>query len=151
MDLFTTFKRTLSIVIFGGTWLVPGFGWNITSVFFRLIMSPNRQAALAKESVILFILLIECALSAQSLLSMTNSCRLSMRDVKCACCRGYPLPLCHFCQTKLFPRFCTTSLPARLYVEAHLASYHSVIRPAVCLKHGPCLFTSWMSRCLIIM
>ena len=40
--------NVLSIVIFGGTWLVPGFGWNITSVFFRLIVSPNRRAALAR-------------------------------------------------------------------------------------------------------
>ena len=45
---------------------MPGFGWSITSVFFRLIVSPNRRAALAKESVILFISLIECAMSAQS-------------------------------------------------------------------------------------
>ena len=66
MNLSTTFKGTLSIVIFGGTWLVLGFGWNITSVFFRLIVSPNRWAALAKESVILFMSLIECAMSAQS-------------------------------------------------------------------------------------
>ena len=61
-----TFKWTLSIVIFGGTWLVPGFGWNITSVYFRLIVSPNSRVALAKESVMLFISLIVCAISAQS-------------------------------------------------------------------------------------
>ena len=42
------------------------FGWNITSVFFRRIVNPNRRAALAKESVILFISLIECAMSGQS-------------------------------------------------------------------------------------
>ena len=65
MNLSTTFKGTLSILIFAGTWLVPGFGWNIT-VFFRLNVSPNQRAALAEESVILFILLIECAMSAQS-------------------------------------------------------------------------------------
>ena len=46
-------KGTLSIVIFDGTWMVTGFGWNITSVFFRLIVSPNRWAALTKELVIL--------------------------------------------------------------------------------------------------
>ena len=45
---------------------MPGFGWNIISIFFRLIASPNRRAALAKESMILFISLIECAMSAQS-------------------------------------------------------------------------------------
>ena len=65
-----TFKGMLSIVIFGGTWLVPGFGWNITFVFFRLIVSRNWWAALAKELVILFMLLIECAMRAQS---STNS------------------------------------------------------------------------------
>ena len=26
-----------------------------------------------------------------------------------------------------------------LYIEAHLASYHSVIRPVVCATYGPCL------------
>ena len=66
VNLSTTFKGTLSIVIVRGTWLVPGCGWNITFVFFSLIVSPNRRAALAKESVILFISLIECAMSAQS-------------------------------------------------------------------------------------
>ena len=66
MNLSTTFKGTLSIVIFVATWLLPGFGWNITSVFFRLTVSPNRRAALGKEYVILFISLIECAMSAQS-------------------------------------------------------------------------------------
>ena len=30
-------------------------------------------------------------------------------------------------------------MPAGLYIEAHLASYHSVIRPVVCATHGPCL------------
>ena len=56
---------------------MPGFGWNLTSVFFRLIVSPNRRAALAKESVILLILLIEWATSAQSSAntsSRTSSC-----------------------------------------------------------------------------
>ena len=60
-------KDTLSIVIFDGRLVAClGFGWIITSFFFRLIVSPNRRAALAKESVILFISLIECAMSAQS-------------------------------------------------------------------------------------
>ena len=45
---------------------MSGFDWNITSVFFRLIVSPNRRGAFAKESVVLFISLIECAVSAQS-------------------------------------------------------------------------------------
>ena len=45
---------------------MPGFSWNITSVFFGLIVGPNRRAALAKGSVILFVSLIECAMSAQS-------------------------------------------------------------------------------------
>ena len=45
---------------------MPDFGLNITSVFFRLIVSSNRWVALAKESVILFMSLIECAMSAQS-------------------------------------------------------------------------------------
>ena len=45
---------------------MSGFDWNITSVFFRLIVSSNRRAAFAKESVVLFISLIECAMSAQS-------------------------------------------------------------------------------------
>ena len=68
MNLSTTFKGTLLIVIFGGTWLVPRFGWSITSIFFRLIVvSPNRRAAYANESsVILFMSLIECAMSALS-------------------------------------------------------------------------------------
>ena len=30
-------------------------------------------------------------------------------------------------------------MPAGLYIEAHLFSYHSVIRPAVCATHGKCL------------
>ena len=54
------------MVIFGVTLLVIGFGWNITSVYLRLIVSPNRRAVLAKESVILFLSLVECAMSAQS-------------------------------------------------------------------------------------
>ena len=45
---------------------MSGFGWNITFVFLRLILSLSRRAALAKESVILFMSLIECAMSAQS-------------------------------------------------------------------------------------
>ena len=64
MNLFAAFKGMLSTVIFDGTWLVPDFGWNITSVFFRLIVNANRWFALAL--MILFISLIECAMSAQS-------------------------------------------------------------------------------------
>ena len=45
---------------------MPGFGWTITSASFRLIVSQNWQAAITKESVILFISLVECAMSAQS-------------------------------------------------------------------------------------
>ena len=30
-------------------------------------------------------------------------------------------------------------MPAGLYIGARLAFYHSVIRPAVCAMHGPCL------------
>ena len=43
-------QEALSIVIFSGTWLVPGFGWNITD-FFRLIVSPNpnRRSALVRD------------------------------------------------------------------------------------------------------
>ena len=50
--------------------MVPWFWLDITSVFFRMIVSPNRRAALAKESVILFISLIECAVI---VLSSANS------------------------------------------------------------------------------
>ena len=122
-------------------------------------------------------MLVACS-GDRMLLSIGNYCRLFLRDVKCACCRGCSLPLCHFRQTNCL-RWVTQSIPwappyrgslrrshsvsasgagsisssnmvlscsaiccwavTDLYIEAHLASYHSVTIPAVCATHGPCL------------
>ena len=41
----------LPIVIFGGIWLVPGFGWNISSVFLRLIVSPMIKTNASQKRI----------------------------------------------------------------------------------------------------
>ena len=56
----------VSSTLMSSSMVVVEFGWNITSVFFMLILRPNFDDALANASTILWISSAEWAISALS-------------------------------------------------------------------------------------
>ena len=50
LKLSTAFNSFHSIVIAGASYIFPGAGWKRVSVFLMLIVKPNLEAAVAKQS-----------------------------------------------------------------------------------------------------
>ena len=77
----------LSSTLMAFSMAVVEFVWNITSVFFILIFSPNYDDALANASTILWISSAECAISAISSAkssSLTHIFVVFVFTLKCA-------------------------------------------------------------------
>ena len=56
----------ISSTLMSSSMVIVEFGWNITSVFFMLILRPNFDDALANASTILWIYSAEWTISTQS-------------------------------------------------------------------------------------
>ena len=87
VNYFTGFS-VVSSTLMSSSMVVVEFGWNITSVFFMLILRPNFDDALANASTILWISSAEWAISALSSAkssSLTSIFVFFLRSEVCNC------------------------------------------------------------------